>query len=474
MGRRDAWQGEGGARFRNSSLSFPCSRVVLLALMGCFLLGWVAPVLSVERFPPPEFESDYQMPGIEMPASRTQGMEVVDTVVFLGCLALATYLVLVKRSRRLVFVLMLFSLVYFGFYRMGCICAVGSVQDVSLAVFQDNYSVPLTVVVFFLAPLMVALFFGRSFCAGVCPLGAIQDVVLVKPVKVRASLERGLRVLPFVYLGAAILFAATGSAFIICEYDPFVSFFRRSGSLGILLLGGAFLVTGMFIGRPYCRFLCPYGALLSVFSRHSKWNVTLSQDGCLQCKLCEEACPFGAIEDPVVDDEAPRNPNVRSRILVTAVLLPLLVGVGAWIGGRLAAPMSWMNPTVALAERVAAEDAGEFKETNDASQAFRQSGRPTSELYAEALGIRRDFVLGGWILGGLVGFVVGAKLLGLAIPREQRVYDPDPASCLACGRCYGYCPKEISRMKRFLKASRQKEEERPCGAECEADVSCPR
>ena len=34
----------------------------------------------------------------------------------------------------------------------------------------------------------------------------------------------------------------------------------------LLLLGGAFVVIGMFVGRPYCRFLCPYGALLKLAS----------------------------------------------------------------------------------------------------------------------------------------------------------------------------------------------------------------
>jgi hypothetical protein len=49
--------------------------------------------------------------------------------------------------------------------------------------------------------------------------------VLIRPVAVPGWLESGLRLFAYAYLGAAVLFAATGSAFIICRYDPFVGFF---------------------------------------------------------------------------------------------------------------------------------------------------------------------------------------------------------------------------------------------------------
>ena len=88
--------------------------------------------------------------------------------------------------------------------------------------------------------------------------------MLLKPVKVPPWLEQALSVLPYIYLGAGVLFAATGSAFIICQYDPFVPIFRMSGRSLMVLCGAALLLLGVFVGRPYCRFLCPYGALLKL------------------------------------------------------------------------------------------------------------------------------------------------------------------------------------------------------------------
>jgi FSR family fosmidomycin resistance protein-like MFS transporter len=66
------------------------------------------------------------------------------------------------------------------------------------------------VLVFFLAPIVVALFFGRTFCAAVCPQGAIQDLVLVKPLKVPLWLEHGLGVIPFLFLGAGAVGTLAG------------------------------------------------------------------------------------------------------------------------------------------------------------------------------------------------------------------------------------------------------------------------
>jgi polyferredoxin len=170
---------------------------------------------------------------------------------------------------------------------------------VALALADPRYSIPMVATAVFFIPLVVALFFGRAFCGGVCPIGAIQDLVVLKPIQTPRRLDRVLGLLKYVYLGLAIFFAvqpALARDFVICRFDPFVGFFRRTGAPHMLLIGGAFLVVGMFVGRPYCRYLCPYGVLLNWCTRLARRGVTITPDRELDCGLCTGSCPFGAID----------------------------------------------------------------------------------------------------------------------------------------------------------------------------------
>ena len=422
-------------------------RYITICIICTLILSCVA--TAAERFPPPDFESGYQQPTMTTPQSRQGFYAYIDVTVLFTALCLSSYLVLKKRSRRAIFILMLFSLLYFGFWRKGCVCPIGASQNVILSIFDRDYTVPIVVVVFFLLPLVFTLFFGRTFCAAVCPLGAIQDFVLLKPVSIPSWLEDGMRLFAYIYLGAAVLFAATGSAFVICRYDPFVSFFRLSGNFNVLVLGACFLVVGLFVGRPYCRFACPYGVILRQLSRLSRWRVTITPDQCIKCRLCEDSCPFGAIKEPTANWPENIYNIAKKRLVFFILLLPVLVFVGGWLGSSLKSVTSRMHATVRLAERVYQEETGMVKGTTDASTAFRATGKDMEELYKEASDIRAKFGFGGWLLGGFVGLVIGLKLIGLSVWRQRTDYEADRASCLACGRCFEYCPREHVRLKKI-------------------------
>lgn len=228
-------------------------------------------------------------------------LDVAYVAALAAGLALATYFALKARSRRLLVLNAVACLIFFGFYLGGCVCPIGSIQNVAAAL-ATSYVIPWTVLAVFLLPLGFALLFGRVFCSGVCPLGAIQDLVLLKPIELPRWLQAGLGLAPYVYLGVAVLLAATDSGYIVCQYDPFVAMFRLDGPPAIFVYGGALLLVGMFVGRPYCRFLCPYGALLGLCSRVAWKHITTTPDRCVNCRLCEKACPFGAIRAPTVEE----------------------------------------------------------------------------------------------------------------------------------------------------------------------------
>lgn len=444
-------------------------RRIFVCLSILFVLTCVADAGSESPFPRPEFSKPYTMPETTTPPPQSNFYDYLDAAVLAAAMALAAYLALKRRSRRALVALTVFSLLYFGFWRGGCVCPVGAIQNVTLGLFDSTYIVPAAVIIFFALPLVFTLFFGRVFCATVCPLGAIQDVVLIKPVKVPAWLEHSLGLLPYVYLGLAVLMAATGSAFIICRLDPFVSFFRLlplgkwgqalihggawqapevSGRFDLLALGACVLLISAFVGRVYCRFVCPYGALLRILSRFSRWRVTITPDECIQCRLCEDACPFGAIQKPIHRKHVSRSEG-KLRLVALILLLPVMVAVGGWLGGKVSPVLSGRNPTVRLAKRIRDEDAGKVKGTTDAGEVFRESRRPVAELYEEAAGKRADFLLGGRLLGAFIALVVMFKLIQLSVRRNRTDYEADRATCLACGRCFRYCPREQARLKRI-------------------------
>jgi polyferredoxin len=406
---------------------------------------------GIERLPPPDFEeTDHKMPTTDQITDVTPRAEIfqyIDVAVLAGTLVLSSYLILKKRSRRAVFLLMIFSLLYFGFYRKGCVCPIGAIQNFVLSIFDNTYALSFSVLAFFVLPLVFTLFFGRTFCSAVCPLGAIQDLVLLRPIQVAPWLEGGLRLFAYIYLGAAVLLAATGSAFIICRYDPFVAFFRITGHMSLLVLGLCFLLIGMFVGRPYCRFICPYGIILRQLSKISKWKVTITPDECIKCRLCEDACPFGAITKPTV--EWPQSSYSRSKKLLGFLLLlmPVLLFLGGWAGSGLSWSWSRMHPTVRLAERIYMENEGQVTDTTDASTTFRATGKPTTELYNEASAIRSKMQYGGWLFGCFVGMVAGLKLIMPSVRKQRTEFEADKGGCLACGRCYKFCPKEHVRLK---------------------------
>jgi len=423
--------------------------MMLRLLLVCVLVALPTAVLAELNFPLPEFFTSYEVPGMTTPGPRAQIFSYVDLAVLFATLGLAAYLALRLRSRRHIVALVVFALLYFGFYRQGCICSIGAIQNVALSLGNQDYALPLVVGGFFLLPLLFALFFGRVFCAAVCPLGAAQDLVLLRPVNIPLWLENSLGLVPFFYVGAAVLYAATGSRFIICELDPFISFFRLGGGVWLVGFGVLVLLVATVVGRPYCRFLCPYAVLLRLLAPFAKWQAVLNHGECAQCYLCADACPFGAIKPPTATQTGRDRREGKGRLAVLVLLLPVLVAAGAWLGYESSAGLSRLNPRVSLSERIWLEEQQVVQGTTEQTEAFYELGEPNEVLYLEAAQIRKRFDKGAPLLGGWVALVIGLRLIGLSIRRRRERSEIDAAACVVCGRCFDVCPVERERVQKL-------------------------
>ena len=96
---------------------------IILILMLVFL---AQAGTAQQRFPKPEFETGYVQPSPTTPEPRIAALEYLDVFILIVVLSLASWFALKSRWRRGILWLSVFTLIYFGFYRKGCILRLNS------------------------------------------------------------------------------------------------------------------------------------------------------------------------------------------------------------------------------------------------------------------------------------------------------------------------------------------------------------
>lgn len=407
-----------------------------------FIITALLPIVAAaqNRFPKPDFESGYKYPDFNYFVPDETLWNIIDILMLTVMMSVVARAVLRSRKRAPVFIVSIISVLYFGFYRSGCVCSIGAIQNVVLALTDSSYSIPVFVFLMFILPVVFTLLFGRVFCAGVCPFGALQELVNIKNFRLSKAVSTVLGIIPWIYLIFAILFAVTRSRFIICRFDPFIGIFRMGGDFGVIAFGGLLLLASVFTGRPFCRFLCPYGALLSLFSRVSVKHITITSK-CINCDLCRNACPVDAIRPPYENRVKESRMIGVKRILAYFVFLPLIALSGALLMRSASDSLSRVNKNIRLHELVM------LNETNPPNvmpvdvEVFFAQGGTIDDLVAQTNEIRRQFVVYSTVAGALTGLIIGLTLIRLSLKRTRKTYEIDEASCINCGRCFSYCPK---------------------------------
>lgn len=155
--------------------------------------------------------------------------------------------------------------------------------------------------------LAASLLLKKTFCSWLCPVGTVSEYLWKLGRRVFRSnlllprwLDLGLRSLKYVLLAFFLYIVASMSAEALNDFmqQPFgiiadvkmLNFFRGIGVVGGVVLA-ALVTLSIFIQNFWCRFLCPYGALMGLVSAASPARIRRDAEACIDCGKCNKACP---------------------------------------------------------------------------------------------------------------------------------------------------------------------------------------
>jgi len=167
-----------------------------------------------------------------------------------------------------------------------------------------------------IAFLAMSFLFRKAFCSWLCPVGTISEYLWRAGQKLfRRSfflprwLDIGLRGLKYLLLGFFVwavtsmaaneLAAFMNSPYGVIADVKMLNFFRHIGQTGAITLG-VLVIASLLIQNFWCRYLCPYGALLGIASLFSPARIRRNPETCIDCAKCVKACPSALPVDKLV------------------------------------------------------------------------------------------------------------------------------------------------------------------------------
>ena len=159
----------------------------------------------------------------------------------------------------------------------------------------------------FTAFLLMSWLLRKSFCGWLCPVGTVSEYLwklgratLGRNFQLPRWLDLPLRGLKYLLLGffAYAVYSMSAVAleqFLASPYGLIVdvkmlNFFRFMGGTAEWVIVGI-AVASLFVKNFWCRYLCPYGALLGLAALASPLRITRREPSCIDCAKCAKACP---------------------------------------------------------------------------------------------------------------------------------------------------------------------------------------
>ncbi len=203
-------------------------------------------------------------------------------------------------------------------------CPIGSLQAV---IGSRNFKFAFYVAGFLV---FVGALVGRFVCGWLCPFGLIQDLLHKIPFPKKLKTFQGDKVLRKLKYVVLILFVILLPLFLVDVLGQGAPWFCKlicpagtlEGGIPLVLLDKAMrsavgwlyawknvllavtVVLSIVIYRPFCKYICPLGAVYSVFNPISVFRYRVDEDKCTRCGACAGACKMGV--DPV---QSPNHPE---------------------------------------------------------------------------------------------------------------------------------------------------------------------
>ena len=164
-----------------------------------------------------------------------------------------------------------------------------------------------------LAIFLVIVFIANKYiCAWGCQVGVLQDLifrinqtagrkaVIGRQVKVPFVFSNGVRA---VFLGLFTIVAFTWGIDIVDPIDPFKIYKPAYLTLTGAAFVGILLILSLFLYRPWCHFLCPFGLVGWLAEKTGRVRISVDYQTCIDCRKCVSACPSTVMEAILKQDK---------------------------------------------------------------------------------------------------------------------------------------------------------------------------
>ncbi len=163
----------------------------------------------------------------------------------------------------------------------------------------------------FVAIVGMSLVFGKAFCSWMCPVGFVSELVgdfgekiwkklFKRRFKLPKFIDYPFRAVKYLLLAffAFAIFSMTETALAFFLSDAYniaadvkmFYFFAEISRFSLIVIGALFFLS-VIIRNFWCRYLCPYGALLGLIGLLSLNKIKRNAVNCIDCGLCTKACP---------------------------------------------------------------------------------------------------------------------------------------------------------------------------------------